>query len=162
MLEDMRALAADLGIGDRVEFAGWRYDDDIRSILSSADVCLAPDPPSPLNDISTMIKIPEYMAMGKPIVSYGLAESRVSAEDAAAYADGDDAGRPRAAAWTSCSTTPSGARAWASYGRERVVSALGWEHSEAALLAAYERALEGAAPAPARKAGPRHAVDSVT
>ena len=65
VLEEMRALAAELGIGDRVEFAGWRYDDDIRTILSSADVCLAPDPPSPLNDVSTMIKIPEYMAMGR-------------------------------------------------------------------------------------------------
>ena len=30
VLEDMRALAAELGVGDRVEFAGWRYDDDIR------------------------------------------------------------------------------------------------------------------------------------
>ena len=90
VLEDMRALAAELGLGDRVEFAGWRYDDDIRRILSSADVCLAPDPPSPLNDVSTMIKIPEYMAMGKPVVSYELAESVVSAGDAAAYAEGDD------------------------------------------------------------------------
>ena len=58
----------ELGIADHVEFAGWRYDDEIRTMLSTADVCLAPDPPSPLNDVSTMIKIPEYMAMGKPVV----------------------------------------------------------------------------------------------
>ncbi len=67
------------GSREHVEFAGWRYDDDIRAILSTADVCLAPDPPSPLNDVSTMIKIPEYMAMGRAIVSYDLTESRVSA-----------------------------------------------------------------------------------
>ncbi len=161
VLEDMRALAAELGIGDRVEFAGWRYDDDIRSILSSADVCLAPDPPSPLNDMSTMIKIPEYMAMGKPVVSYGLAESRVSAGEAAAYADGD-APEALGRCVDELLDDPERRARMGAYGRERVVSALGWEHSEAALIAAYERALEGAATAPARKAGPRHAVDSVT
>jgi len=75
-LGDMKALAAELGIADRVEFAGWRYDDDIRAILSTCDVCLAPDPPSPLNDVSTMIKIPEYMALGRAVASYALPESR--------------------------------------------------------------------------------------
>jgi glycosyltransferase involved in cell wall biosynthesis len=140
VLEDMRALAAELGIGDRVEFAGWRYDDDIRTILSSADVCLAPDPPSPLNDMSTMIKIPEYMAMGKPIASYGLAESRVSAGEAAVYADADS---PDALGrcLEELLDDPEQRTRMGAYGRERVADALGWEHSEAALIAAYERAL---------------------
>jgi len=66
-LPAMRALADELALGDHVEFAGWRGDDDIRLILSSSDVCLAPDPPSPLNDVSTMIKIPEYMALGRAV-----------------------------------------------------------------------------------------------
>src|SRR3954451_3768290 len=136
----MRGLAAELGIADRVEFAGWRYDDDIRRILSSADVCLAPDPPSPLNDVSTMIKIPEYMAMGKPVVSYGLTESRVSAGDAAAYAQGDtpDAlGR----CLDELLDDPDRRSRMGALGRERVVGKLGWEHSEPALLAAYARAV---------------------
>src|SRR6185503_6681110 len=83
---EMEALAARLGLAEQVEFAGWRGDRDIRRILSSSDLCIAPDPPSPLNDVSTMIKIPEYMAMDRPIVSYDLGETRVSAGDAAAYA----------------------------------------------------------------------------
>ena len=143
VLEDMRALATDLGIADRVEFAGWRYDDDIRTILSSADVCLAPDPPSPLNDVSTMIKIPEYMAMGKPIASYGLAESRVSAGDAALYADGDD---PEALGrcLDELLGDPERRARMGALGRQRVTSELGWEHSEGALLAAYNRALQRA------------------
>ena len=86
VLGAMRALAADLGLGDVVEFAGWLGDPDLRRLLSTADVCIAPDPPSPLNDASTMVKIPEYMAMGRPIVSYDLIESRASAGDAALYA----------------------------------------------------------------------------
>jgi glycosyltransferase involved in cell wall biosynthesis len=140
VLEDMRALAAELDIADRVEFAGWRYDDDIRRILSSADVCLAPDPPSPLNDVSTMIKIPEYMAIGRPIASYDLTESRVSAQDAAAYATGDDP-----AALGRCVEAllddPERRARMGALGRERVEAALSWQHSEQALLAAYDRAL---------------------
>ena len=95
-LPAMRALADELALGDHVEFAGWRGDDDIRLILSSSDVCLAPDPPSPLNDVSTMIKIPEYMALGRAVASYALPESRVSAGDSALYAapgDPDSLGR---------------------------------------------------------------------
>ncbi len=59
-------------------------------ILSSADVCLAPDPKNPLNDVSTMNKIVEYMAMGKPVVSYDLREARASAGEAAVYAAPND------------------------------------------------------------------------
>jgi glycosyltransferase involved in cell wall biosynthesis len=140
VLEDMRALAAELGIGDRVEFAGWRYDDDIRRILSSADVCLAPDPPSPLNDVSTMIKIPEYMAMGKPIVSYAIAESVVSAGDAAAYAEtGDPEALGRCL--SALLDDPERRARMGALGRERVASELSWEHSESGLLAAYDRAV---------------------
>ena len=148
MLEEMRALAERLGITEHVEFAGWRYDDDIRTILSTADVCLAPDPPSPLNDVSTMIKIPEYMAMGRAIVSYDLTESRVSAGDAALYAEPGDVD-----GFATCIDDLLGdaelrARMGAC-GRERVERELSWQHSEPALLAAYERALLGRAPATA-------------
>src|SRR5262249_22686110 len=166
VLEDMRAVAAELGIGDRVEFAGWRYDDDIRRILSSADVCLAPDPPSPLNDVSTMIKIPEYMAMGKPVASYAIGESVVSAGDAAAYADGDDPealGRCLGALLDD----PERRARMGSPGMERVAGALSWEHSERALLAAYARALRvgeistprGVEHAPTRPRGGHEAPD---
>jgi glycosyltransferase involved in cell wall biosynthesis len=161
VLEDMRALAAQLGVGDRVEFAGWRYDDDIRTILSSADVCLAPDPPSPLNDVSTMIKIPEYMAMGKPVVSYALAESRVSAGGAAAYADGDAPEALGRCLEELLDDWERRARMGA-LGRERVAGELGWEHSESALLAAYARALEHGAAGRARKVGRPAAVDGLT
>jgi glycosyltransferase involved in cell wall biosynthesis len=53
--------------------------------LSAADICLDPDPSSPLNDVSTWIKIMEYMAYGKPIVSFDLKETRYSAQEAAFY-----------------------------------------------------------------------------
>jgi glycosyltransferase involved in cell wall biosynthesis len=136
---EMEALAASQGIADRVEFAGWRGDEGIRRILSTVDLCIAPDPPSPLNDVSTMIKVPEYMAMGKPIASYDLSETRVSAADAAAYAD------PTPAALGTLIDEllddPTRREEMARIAVARVPS-LSWQHSVEVLLEAYERALE--------------------
>jgi glycosyltransferase involved in cell wall biosynthesis len=138
-LEALRALASELGIADRVTFAGWRLDDDIRSILSTCDVCLAPDPPSPLNDVSTMIKIPEYLAMGCPVISYDLPEARVSAGAAAVYAEpGDSAAL--GAALDGVLGDPARRAAMAAAGLEAVRDRLAWQHQVPALLAAYERA----------------------
>jgi glycosyltransferase involved in cell wall biosynthesis len=136
---EMEALAAELGIAGSVEFAGWRGDADIRRILSSADVCLAPDPPSPLNDVSTMIKVPEYMAMGVPIASFDLAETRVSAGDAAAYAAASPAALGELV--DELLNDPERRAKMAALARERVVE-LSWQHSTDRLLAAYERAVE--------------------
>jgi glycosyltransferase involved in cell wall biosynthesis len=138
-LPDMKALAAELGLTDRITFAGWRYDDDIRAILSTCDVCLAPDPPSPLNDVSTMIKIPEYLAMGCAVASYDLPESRVSAGGAAVYATPGD---PSAlgAAVAELLDDPVRREAMVLEGRAAVRDRLAWQHQVPALLAAYARA----------------------
>jgi glycosyltransferase involved in cell wall biosynthesis len=159
VLDEMRALARELGIEEHVEFAGWRYDDDIRTILSTCDACLVPDPPSPLNDASTMIKVAEYMAMGKPVVSYDLVESRFSAGAAAVYAapgDTSDLG----AQLDALLSDPQRREQMGAAGRERVRDVLAWEHAVPNLLAAYARAMAvAAAPAPldAGEREPQHA-----
>jgi glycosyltransferase involved in cell wall biosynthesis len=141
----MRALATELGLDDHVEFAGWRFDDDIRAILSTCDVCLAPDPPSPLNDVSTMIKIPEYLAMGAPVASYELREARVSAGDAAVYATpGDPAALGAAVA--ELLSDPERRAAMSELGLTRVRETLAWQHQVPHLLAAYDHALGRATP----------------
>ena len=90
VVEEMRSLADDLGLAHSVEFLGWLRDDQLLSLLSTADVCLAPEPRNPLNEVSTMVKVLEYMAMARPIVSYDLAESLVSAGDSALFAPSGD------------------------------------------------------------------------
>ncbi|MEV4899274.1 glycosyltransferase family 4 protein, partial [Nonomuraea sp. NPDC055795] len=70
--EAMVELSKTLGLEDVVEFTGRIPDADLLRYLSTADVCLAPDPLNPLNDVSTMNKIMEYMAMARPIVSFDL------------------------------------------------------------------------------------------
>src|SRR2546430_13382275 len=48
------------------------------------------NPTTPLNDVSTWIKIMEYMGHAKPIVTFDLKETRVSAVDAAIYVEPND------------------------------------------------------------------------
>src|SRR5581483_9398719 len=90
MLPQLRELATELGLEDRVEFPGFVGRAEVRAAVSSADVCMAPDPPNRYTDASTLIKIAEYMALRRPIVSYDLTESRVTAGDAAVYAADND------------------------------------------------------------------------
>ena len=137
----MLSLARELGL-EEVDFPGRIPDDELARILSTADVCLAPDPKNPLNDVSTMNKIVEYMAMGRPIVSYDLIEARVSAADAALYAEPNDP-RSFAAAVAELLDAPERRAAMGVAGRARVEQELSWSQSEEALLAAYARALVG-------------------
>jgi glycosyltransferase involved in cell wall biosynthesis len=144
VLEEMRALSGELGLADVVEFTGWVEHDTICRVLSTSDVCLAPDPRSPLNDVSSMVKISEYMAMSRAVVSFDLMESRTAAGEAAVYAaDGDVAGF--AALVDELLDDPARREAMGAFGRGRAESVLAWEHQERALLAAYDRAL-GTAP----------------
>lgn len=145
MLDAMERLAQDLGLSEHVEFMGWVEHDTVRRVLSTSDVCLAPDPKNPLNDVSSMIKISEYMAMSRPIVSYELRESRVGAADAAVYAPANDV-----QAFAQCIDEllddPDRRRQMGAAGRARAEGLMAWEHQERALLAAYARALNGHAP----------------
>ncbi|GAA4225344.1 glycosyltransferase involved in cell wall biosynthesis [Streptosporangium album] len=137
--EDMVAFSRELGLSDSVEFTGRIPDEDLLRYLSAADVCLAPDPLNPLNDVSTMNKIMEYMAMARPIVSFDLREARVSAGDAAVYAPAND--EPEFAKLIArLLDDPQERRRMGEAGKARVTGPLSWERSRVALLAAYEAA----------------------
>ena len=86
----MRALATELGVADYVTFTGRVPDAEMLAMLNTADVCVNPDIANDMNDISTMNKIMEYMALGKPIVQFDLAEGRFSAQKASLYARRND------------------------------------------------------------------------
>ncbi|MGA6161393.1 glycosyltransferase family 4 protein [Amycolatopsis magusensis] len=138
--DDMVALSGELGLGEQVEFTGRIPDEDLLRYLSAADVCLSPDPLNPLNDVSTMNKIMEYMAMSRPIVSFALREARVSAGEAALYAKADD--EPEFAKLIAhLLDSPEDREKMGELGRARVAGALSWENSQKALLAAYAAAV---------------------
>jgi glycosyltransferase involved in cell wall biosynthesis len=140
MLEPMRALAVELGLGESVEFTGWVEHDTVCRVLSTCDVCLAPDPSSPLNDRSSMVKLSEYMALSRAIVSYDLRESCVAAAGAAIFAPADDPAA-FARAIGELLDDPGRRAELGDAGRRRVEDVLAWEHQRRALLGAYTRVL---------------------
>jgi glycosyltransferase involved in cell wall biosynthesis len=139
-LAELRRLAAKLDLTDVVEFSGFLGDADITRILSSADVCLAPEPRNALNDVSTMIKIAEYMSMGRPVVSHDLTETRFTAGPAALYAESGTESA-FAARIDELLSDASRRAAMGRVARERVEQSLAWSHSERNLLAAYDYCL---------------------
>lgn len=138
--DEMVELAADLGLADVAEFTGRIPDADLQRYLCSADVCLSPDPRNPLNDVSTMNKVMEYMAMGRPIVSFDLKEARVSAGEAAVYAAANDE-LEFAKLVAGLLDDPAQRARMGAIGRARVTGPLSWEESRKSLIAAYDHAM---------------------
>jgi glycosyltransferase involved in cell wall biosynthesis len=136
-LTDMRLLAEHLGIADYVTFTGRVSDRELLEMLNTADVCVNPDRANAMNDKSTMNKIMEYMALGKPIVQFDLTEGRVSAGDASLYARANDPA-DMAAKIIELVDNPALRAEMGAAGRTRVVEELSWEHEAPKLLAAYE------------------------
>jgi glycosyltransferase involved in cell wall biosynthesis len=141
LLDRMRSMSSELGLSGCVEFTGWFEHDEIGRALSTSDVCLAPDPKNPLNDISSMVKISEYMAMSRPIVSFDLAESRFGAAAAAVFAAPGDH-RGFATHISDLLDRPDRRAEMGAAGRARAEALLAWEHQERSLLSAYRRAQE--------------------
>ncbi|MET9791116.1 glycosyltransferase family 4 protein [Streptomyces canus] len=147
----MVELSRQLGLSEQVQFTGRIPDADLVRYLSTADVCLSPDPRNPLNDVSTMNKVLEYMAMGRPIVSFDLKEARVSAGDAAVYAPANDEAE-FAKLITLLLDDPEKRAEMGEIGQERISGPLSWRNSQASLLAAYAAACGDRTPVAAGKA----------
>jgi glycosyltransferase involved in cell wall biosynthesis len=125
-LANLKEMSRRLKLEEYVEFTGFIPDADLLSNLSAADICVDPDPSSPLNDLSTWIKIMEYMAYGKPIVSFDLKETRYSARDAAIYVKPNDE-REFALAIVKLMDDPALRARMGALGRERVERELQWK-----------------------------------
>lgn len=136
-LEDLKALASELKLDNFVRFTGFIPTEHLMRNLSAADICVDPDPSSPLNDVSTWIKIMEYMTLGKAIVSFDLKESRFSAQDAAIYVTPNDE-EEFAYAISKLMDDHELRLRMGEFGRKRVEAELSWPHVSENLLLAYE------------------------
>jgi glycosyltransferase involved in cell wall biosynthesis len=136
------AMSDRLGLQEVVHFTGRISDAEMLAWLSSADVCVAPDPKDALNDISSMNKIVEYMAMAKPIVAFDLREARTSAGEAAWFVEPNDT-RAFGDALVQLLESPERREAMGQAGRQRFEAKLAWEHQQKALLALYDDLLAG-------------------
>ncbi|ERJ18523.1 asparagine synthase protein [Salinisphaera shabanensis E1L3A] len=139
-LKSLRTLAKQLLIDEYVDFPGRLDGDALMRVLSSADICISPDPKNEMNDHSTMNKILEYMALGKALVQYDLIEGRASAADAALYARAGDR-RDFADKILELIDDPALRQQLGDIGRRRIEDLLAWHHEVPKLLAAYDRVL---------------------
>lgn len=139
-LVQLRQMVKEMNLEDCVNFPGRVSDEHLLRVLSTADVCVNPDKPCTMNDISTMIKIMEYMALGKPIVQFDLREGRSSAGEASLYARADMGVEDFAAKILWLLDHPEERARMGEAGRTRVENQLAWQFSAPHLLSAYERA----------------------
>jgi glycosyltransferase involved in cell wall biosynthesis len=144
----LRQLVVELQIEPFVDFTGWLPEPEARPRLSAATLCVQPDPSSPLNDRSTMNKLMEYMALGKPTVAFDLAETRHSGGESAVYVAGNDA-REFARQVARLLDDPGERERMGEIGRRRVETALAWEFSVPQLVRAYSEGLASGMPAEA-------------
>jgi len=135
---ELRKLSEELKVADVVKFLGYVPDDLLLDYLSTADVCLAPDPPDRMNQLSTMTKIMEYMACERPIVSFDLLETRRSAREAAFYVENED---PKTFALALLELLDDQPRRdmMGRIGLERSIKLVGLDRSRRSLLEGYSR-----------------------
>ena len=137
---NLKTIASEMGLGDYVHFTGRLPDCEMLATLCACDICVQPDPVNALNDVSTMNKAMEYMALEIPVVTFDLKETRVSCGDAAVYATPNDI-TELGDRIMGLADDPALRKKMARLALERVRT-LSWEHSVPNLLGAYEFALK--------------------
>jgi len=135
---DLKKMSSELGVQEHTLFTGRIPDEELVRYLSTADVCVGPDPKNELNNNSTMNKIMEYMAMAKPIVSFDLKETRFSSQSAALYARPNDT-KDFANKILELLGDEKKRREMGEYGRKRIEEKLAWSHTKKELIKAYEK-----------------------
>lgn len=97
---DLRALADELGIGERVTFHGRIPIDDVPAAIAASDIGLAPTRLDRFTAMTISGKVYEYGAMGKPVVAsrLPLIERSFPAGTVSTYEPGDPAGLAAAVA----------------------------------------------------------------
>ncbi|MBR0784908.1 glycosyltransferase family 4 protein [Bradyrhizobium iriomotense] len=136
-LDNVKELATAFELDDSITFTGRVDDATLFTVLSTADVCVNPDRPNAMNDKSTMNKIMEYMALGKPIVQFDLTEGRVSADEASLYARNTDTADFGDKILELLDDPAQRAR-MGEFGKKRIDGELAWDHESTRLLSAYD------------------------
>ncbi|MCE5336079.1 MAG: glycosyltransferase family 4 protein [Desulfobacteraceae bacterium] len=136
--QSLVAMNQDLGLSKYVTFTGRVSDDQMIEALCTSDVCVNPDVANEMNDKSTMNKVMEYMALGKPIVQYDLTEGRFSAREASLYAERNNT-RDLADKILYLLAHPEERARMGAFGFNRVRSELHWGIEAPKYLGLYEK-----------------------
>lgn len=136
MWQEVQQYARDLKLEPYTWFVGRVEHHEVAQYLSSADICVAPEPYNSYNARSTVIKVNEYMAVGKPVVSFDLPEHRMTAQDAGLYATpNEEADFAAKIAWLM--DNPQERAAMGTLALERARTVLSWEYQKEQLMKGY-------------------------
>jgi len=133
----LKLLSEELNLTDYVLFTGRVPHAKVARYLSAADICVAPEPSNDYNDRSTMIKMTEYLTLGKATVAFDLPEHRVTAQDAALYARPNDE-LDFAQKIIELMDDPARRQRMGEIGKQRIRTELAWLHQEKHLLNVYK------------------------
>jgi glycosyltransferase involved in cell wall biosynthesis len=136
--QQVRELVHELDLEDHITMPGFVGDDELSGYLSTADLGLCPEPRNPLNEVSTLVKVMEYMAFELPVVAFDLKETRFSAGDAAVYVTPNEA-KEFAAAIAALIDDADRRAAMAHVGRRRVEELLAWPLQAPLYVAVFDQ-----------------------
>lgn len=137
-LDRIKEYAQEKGVKDFFTFTGRVPDQQLLEALNTSDVCVNPDEYNDMNDKSTMNKVMEYMALGKPIVQFNMTEGRFSAQEASLYAEPNDA-NDMAEKILQLIDDPDKRKQMGEFGFNRVKNELEWEFEKQNLYKAYKK-----------------------
>ena len=137
-LEELKKMCTLLELNDFVDFYGRVSDEVLVGVLNTAAVCVNPDKPTEMNNLSTMNKIMEYMALKKPIVQFDLKEGRFSAMEASFYAKDINDFADKILLLID---DPELRNKMGNHGYDRVINELSWDFESEKLIKFYEKVL---------------------
>jgi glycosyltransferase involved in cell wall biosynthesis len=136
-LPEMMRFSESIGLEQYVEFTGFVPFKTFYEILTTADLCVNPEPGNSFTDKSTMVKIMDYMVIGKPIIQFNTTEGRVTAGDSAIYIDDNDE-TGFAEAIIALLNDPVKRSRMGELGRKRIFETLHWGKQKENLRQAYQ------------------------
>lgn len=140
-LEKIKSISEELTLSEYVNFYGRVSDDILINILNTADICVNPDKPTEMNNLSTMNKIMEYMALKKPIVQFDLKEGKYSSQKASLYAKNNDV-EDFAQKIEYLLDRENIRKEMGEYGFNRILNELSWTHESKKLIQFYNMVFE--------------------
>ncbi len=84
-LDEFAELSRTMGLEEYVEFTGFIPYKNLLGILGQCDIGINPEHTNAYTDKSTMMKIMDYMYVGKPIIQFESTEGYNTAKDASLY-----------------------------------------------------------------------------